>query len=210
MPLHIESALEDALTHSADGAMVIGNDERVVLWNPSAERLLGHAPEDVIGRACYDVLAGRDEAGNRLCSRECPVLRLARRGDPVRTFDMRTLTKANRQVWLNISTLVCHTPDGGCVIIHLFRDVTGKAASPRLPDERPSAMSPAAAGAASLTRREREVLGLMAAGIGTREAGGHLGVTRATVRNHVQSILGKLGAHSRLQAVAIARRQRLL
>src|SRR5512147_2168144 len=135
MPLDNEAALDDALTRSADGAMVIGDDERVVLWNHSAERLLGYGPGDVIGRTCYDVLAGCDEAGNRLCSRECHVLRLARRGDPVRTFDMRTRTKAGRQVWLNISTLVSHTPDGGCVVTHLFRDVTDKAASPRLPDD---------------------------------------------------------------------------
>ncbi|MCL6640364.1 MAG: LuxR C-terminal-related transcriptional regulator, partial [Candidatus Rokubacteria bacterium] len=37
-----------------------------------------------------------------------------------------------------------------------------------------------------------------------------LGVSPATVRNHVQNLLGKLGVHSRLQAVAYANRRGLL
>jgi DNA-binding NarL/FixJ family response regulator len=35
-------------------------------------------------------------------------------------------------------------------------------------------------------------------------------VSPATIRNHVQNILGKLGAHSRLEAVAYANRHRLI
>jgi DNA-binding NarL/FixJ family response regulator len=35
-------------------------------------------------------------------------------------------------------------------------------------------------------------------------------VSPATIRNHVQNILGKLGAHSRLEAVAYATRNRLI
>ena len=38
--------------------------------------------------------------------------------------------------------------------------------------------------------------------MGTREMADRLQVSRATIRNHVQSILGKLGVHSRLEAVA--------
>jgi DNA-binding NarL/FixJ family response regulator len=61
-----------------------------------------------------------------------------------------------------------------------------------------------------LTRRELEVLGLMAGGTGTDAIGLHLGITRVTVRNHAQRILKKLRAHSRLEAVATARRRGLL
>lgn len=60
------------------------------------------------------------------------------------------------------------------------------------------------------TRREIDVLRLMGAGMNTRAIAGTLGVSAATVRNHVQSILGKLGVHSRLAAVAVAHRRALL
>jgi DNA-binding NarL/FixJ family response regulator len=59
----------------------------------------------------------------------------------------------------------------------------------------------------ALTRREREILNLLAEGIGTEGICRMIAVSRVTVRNHVQRILGKLGAHSRLEAVARARRE---
>ena len=62
----------------------------------------------------------------------------------------------------------------------------------------------------ALTEREREILNLLAEGIGTEGIRRQLAISRVTVRNHVQRILGKLGAHSRLEALALARREGLL
>jgi DNA-binding NarL/FixJ family response regulator len=61
-----------------------------------------------------------------------------------------------------------------------------------------------------LTERERDVLRLLAEGCVNRLIADRLGLRLNTVRNHVQRVLGKLGAHSRLEAVAIARRQGLV
>ncbi|MEJ7843332.1 MAG: PAS domain S-box protein [Rubrobacter sp.] len=58
----------------------------------------------------------------------------------------------------------------------------------------------------SLTGREREVLSLLAEGLDTEEIAARLHVSAKTERNHVASILPKLGAHSRLQAVIFAAR----
>jgi DNA-binding NarL/FixJ family response regulator len=71
---------------------------------------------------------------------------------------------------------------------------------------------PAAAPAAGpmLTRRQLEVLGLLAEGLGTAEIARRLWLSRCTVRNHVTAILTALGAHSRLEAVARARALQLL
>jgi DNA-binding NarL/FixJ family response regulator len=65
-------------------------------------------------------------------------------------------------------------------------------------------------GGARLTAREQETLLLLAGGASTEEVSERLGVARNTVRNHVQRILDKLGARSKLEAVAIARREGLL
>jgi len=61
-----------------------------------------------------------------------------------------------------------------------------------------------------LTRRETEILGLMSEGMVNRVIADRLNVSVDTVRTHVQNILGKLGAHSRLEAVAEARRRGLV
>ena len=57
-----------------------------------------------------------------------------------------------------------------------------------------------------LTPREREVLGHLADGHTTREIATLLSITVPTVRNHIDHILHKLHAHSRLEAVAVSRR----
>ncbi|MEU7894339.1 response regulator transcription factor [Nonomuraea sp. NPDC049152] len=61
-----------------------------------------------------------------------------------------------------------------------------------------------------LTARERETLTLLGEGASTAEISQQLGVARNTARNHVQRVLEKLGARSKLEAVVIARRDGLL
>jgi DNA-binding NarL/FixJ family response regulator len=64
--------------------------------------------------------------------------------------------------------------------------------------------------ATGLTQREHEVLVLLADGLSTREIAQQLFISLNTARNHVQRLIAKLGAHSRLEAVAVARRNGLL
>lgn len=63
---------------------------------------------------------------------------------------------------------------------------------------------------ALLTSREREVLCRLVRGQDTAVLARGMGVTRATARSHIQSVLTKLGAHSRLEAATVAVRGRLV
>jgi DNA-binding NarL/FixJ family response regulator len=58
---------------------------------------------------------------------------------------------------------------------------------------------------AHLTAREREILDMMIQGLGNRAMASQLGIGYSTVRSHVSGLLGKLGVHSKLEAVAKAR-----
>jgi DNA-binding NarL/FixJ family response regulator len=53
----------------------------------------------------------------------------------------------------------------------------------------------------ALTDRELEVLGLLGLGLSNREIGGRLGISEHTAKFHVASILAKLGAQNRAEAV---------
>jgi DNA-binding NarL/FixJ family response regulator len=62
----------------------------------------------------------------------------------------------------------------------------------------------------ALTPREREVLQLLADGLDARAVARGLGISLHTSRGYIKSLLLKLGAHSQLQAVAIAGRNGLI
>lgn len=203
--------LDGALARTADGAFAIGPDGRIVLWNRAAEKMLGHSAREAIGRLCCDLFVGYDDSGNRLCYQGCHVMSLVKMGDAVQSFDMRTRTRAGRPIWINLSTLTVPADQaGGPLTVHLFRDVTATKELLGLVRERLTAPPAAEATGDALTRRELEILRMIATGVSTKTAADKLHVSPATVRNHVQNILGKLGAHSRLEAVAMATRQRLL
>jgi DNA-binding NarL/FixJ family response regulator len=63
---------------------------------------------------------------------------------------------------------------------------------------------------ADLTSRETEVLRLLARGLSNQAIATELDIRLATVRNHVQSVIEKLHAHSKLEAVAVALRMGLI
>ena len=186
-------ALERALARAADGAFVTGDDGCIRSWNRAAEKLLGYASHEVLGRACRDLFDGCDTDGTR-------------------HFDMRARTKAGRPIWLNMSVLTTPGTAGERRTVHLFRDVTASKELLAVVHEwLGTANGTAGSGdpAAALSRRERDVLRLMTQGRNTAAIADCLRLSPATVRNHAQSILAKLGVHSRLEAVAFATRSRL-
>jgi len=73
------------------------------------------------------------------------------------------------------------------------------------PQSRPLAELPEA-----LTKREREVLQMLASGLGNKEIAARLSISEHTAKFHVASILGKLGASTRTEAVSIGIRRGLV
>ena len=213
------------LARTADGVMLMDQNRKVVLWNRAAERLLGFRADEILGRPCYEVMRGKTPDGRPWCSQSCPIAAQTTRGDPVRNYDLQTQTKAGRRIWLNISALpVPSKKKGQFLVAHLFRDISKQAKVRQLEDELHAALYGAVVNTSpeiqvnqpaedppreipmtpALSEREREVLGLLAAGRGTKSIGDHLCISPFTVRNHIRHILEKLGVRSRLQAVAIA------
>ena len=62
----------------------------------------------------------------------------------------------------------------------------------------------------SLTPRELEVLGRIAEGLSNKAIAARLGIRESTVKDHVNSLLDKLGAQSRTEAVTLALRRGLI
>jgi PAS domain S-box-containing protein len=208
----VSGSLHQMLARAADGAFAMAADGKIVFWNRAAEGILGYSESEAVGRRCCDFLHAWDERGRPLDCRGCHVMTLVRKGDPVQNFDVQIRHKAGRRIRINVSTLV--VPDGrradNPLTVHLFhhatppRDLRGYPAEPR------SEAALAASMPRPLTARETEVVRLLTAGATSRVVAERLNVSTATVRNHVQHILVKLGAHSRLEVVAYVLRHQLL
>lgn len=199
--------------NTADGVWVSGTQGEILFWNKSAEAIMGYPAAQVIGRFCRDVFGGCDGNGNRLCGWPCPIKTLLHGGDLVEHFDMATRTKTGQPLWIDVSCIAVHnTDDGPPTIIHLFRDVTAahqiellvrqQLAQTKLKLTAQETLSPVG----ELSQRELQVVTLMRAGAGTATIADQLCISKATVRNHIQSIFSKLKVHTRLEAVACVNR----
>ncbi len=194
-----------------------GPDLEIVLWNDGAERMLGFARGEVLGRRCHDVLDCPRHA-RRLCSQACG----ERAGiAAVPGFDVEVSTAGAARRWVSVTTVLASSGDEAPLRVHLLRELgrqrqleellrqvvstaaklSGRAADPG------EAPAPARRG---VTGREREVFRLLAQGSSTAEIAARLGITPRTARNHIQNILGKLRVHSRLEAVVAASARGLL
>jgi PAS domain S-box-containing protein len=209
------------LTRTADGAWIIDSRGTVVYWNRAAERLLGYRAEEVLGRLCHEVICGQTLSGLPLCRPSCPIAARLGHGEAVRNVDLQARTKAGKRIWLNVSSIPVPTRmPGQFWHAHLCRDISKQAKVRQLVDELHLTLSnspspqgieaadppPPLAPSLSLSEREREVLRLLASGRRTRDIADQLCISPATVRNHIQHILEKLGAHTRLEALAVAYR----
>jgi two-component system nitrate/nitrite response regulator NarL len=89
----------------------------------------------------------------------------------------------------------------------LSRTMTGKLFQELARRDRPGAVP---APSEELSPREGQVLALVVDGCSNREIAAELGIARNTVKNHIRSILSKLGARNRAQAAALAVSQGLV
>ena len=71
------------------GAYAMNMDQKIMLWNRTAEVVTGHRADQVIGRRCYEVLQNRPQGGNTtVCMEGCPSILLSQRR-PDRAGDER-------------------------------------------------------------------------------------------------------------------------
>jgi PAS domain S-box-containing protein len=187
---------------SGDALFVFDEERTILSWNRAAEELTGIAASEAVGKPCWDVLGGVDERGSLICHPGCSGARLAGEGWPVtgRRLLVKTAAGTRRGVWVStIAVRNCHQP----LYLHLLRNAAGVEVDDEVepPTTRPNS---------SLTPRQLEVLELIDQGCSARTITEQLQIAEPTVRNHIRAILLELGCHSQLEALAAARRLRLL
>lgn len=199
---------------TADAAFALDPDGLVAAWNESATELFGVSADDAIGKACAEVLHGVDECG-RMCSEHCTIRRMAASHQPLRNYDIR-VQNGGKDIWCNISVLIV---DGAKHVnpftVHIARPVdlqkrfemlmrdfvVRETNLPAVNVNEIIAAKNTPTNFTELSPRETEILRMLARGETTAGIAKELFISRTTVNNHVQRILKKLSAHSRLEAV---------
>jgi len=177
---------------SGDALFAFDSDLTVLSWNHGAEELTGISADQAIGRLCWEVMRGHDRHGNLVCHQGCSVARLARESWSVGCQELFVDTREGLRT-VHASTIALEDDDSR-LFLHVL--VPHKGRSPRR--------------LRLLTTRQHEVLQRLVDGVPAKAIATELGIVEVTVRNHIRAILVALGAHSQLEAIAIARRLQLI
>ena len=192
---------------ASEGMFVTDDRQRIVAWSSAAQRLLGFSPEEAIGRTCFQVVMGREPDGHPVCGRNCSVTRNARRLRGTASYEVVAHARDGSSKCLANTVLVIEGPEGAFHVVHLLRETPMAAPVARRVEAPASGEEPMVE---TLTRRELEVLRLLAQGATIDEIAEDLTISVLTARNHTASIARKLGAHSRLETVLLAMRHGLV
>jgi PAS domain S-box-containing protein len=214
--------LRKLIDGTSDAAYVVNNEGRIVAWNASAHRLFGITAQEAIGQSCSTIVQGADECG-AVCSKNCTVQQALDKQRPMESFDLQVQT-VDGQKWCNVTVLIAETNSSiGSHAIHIVHPVDLRkrlemvvcdfivSNSSVSADQALSMIgSRAATREIELSAREIEILRSLAKGVTTKGIANELHISPSTVNNHVQHILQKLDAHTRLQAIRRAENARLI
>ena len=216
---------EDPLEMIAESkvpAYGMDRNDRIVYWNEGAGKILGWRPEEVLGKACFDVLAGRDVFGNVYCSHDCGIVKTASEGEEPRPFLLDVRKKGTGTVKIVVRTVALPETGPRFTCLMHFIEAEGETAEPIvkalrnsvLENPEPDAPRPGPVAApeppisvSPLTAREREIVLLLSNGYAALNIAAKLNLSHATVRNHIQNVLRKLDVHSQVEAVALSFRR---
>lgn len=208
--------IADLVDGTGDPALAVDAAHRIIAWNRAAEDLLDYQADEVLGRDCGQVLAGRDGDGHLVCNALCPFHLAIHREARLGALDVQVRRKGGVPVWVRMASIILTGSDPA--VIHILHDITDdrnreafvqhvlqaasslSAETPRKPPDGPPVL---------LSPRETEILRLLATGASTRGIAEALCISPATVRNHIQQIMTSLHAHSRLEAVIKALQRRI-
>jgi DNA-binding CsgD family transcriptional regulator len=206
----------DRISRCEDAAFALDGSNRIIFWNKASETLLGLTARSALGRKCYEVLRGRDASGNLYCNTNCPVAFQARekRDDPVHWFPLTV--NGRNGLPTRISTILSAVPSyhpALTILVHVVRPEEEPAtvgSSEPLPLKKLPLRKNDAGDAIVLSRRQKEILKFLVDGLSTRAIANALAIRPTTARNHIQNIINKLAIHSKLEAVALAHKYRLI
>lgn len=190
--------LSESALHLLDlidvGVWVVDVNGRIVLMNAAAERMHGRARAEVIGRHFTEFVAP-----DRLEVTLAQFQRKIERAAAVTDYETAFVDPRGRRSTLKIFSIPLRRDRLVVGVLAFAYPISPASQVSSLPQRWPV-----------LSPRREQILKLVAAGRTTSEISRELVLSEQTVRNHIRDVLRELHAHSRLEAVDVARRLGLL
>jgi PAS domain S-box-containing protein len=215
--------IKNLVDGTADPAFALDPHGIIVAWNKAAEELFGLEEKKAIGSSCRNAIQGVDECG-MACTENCTIQQRARNHQPLKNYDIRVNANGKRQ-WCNVSVIIVegfHSRNP--YTVHIVRQsdiqkrfellvkdfVISETSLPSVNVTEILSSKTAPSSVTDLTKREIEILKLLSKGNNTAQITEKLFISKATANNHIQHIMKKLAAHSRLEAVRRAEQAGLI
>ncbi len=118
-------AIQCVIDFAGVGGITVSSRQIITAWNDGARKLTNYDASEVVGRSCCEIMAGRDEQGQRLCRQGCRIALRAQFDGYVEPFNMLINTKDGRELWVNVVTIVIPSPLGDrATLFHFLQDVS--------------------------------------------------------------------------------------
>ena len=212
----VQSLIEFLKANEMAAFGVTLDSQQIIHWNEPAQDILGYQSNDVLGKRCYEIFCGI--YADFRCSNNCKHVALGRKmtGGSIDQSVMKTKTGSLKT--LSLAHLLFPSVNTEGILLHVFKETEDDLFSEEIKTNLlkfNSKVEDSNEGdpvflESSLTGRELEILTLLAHGRTTEEIELDLTISIATVRNHIQNILGKTYSNNRLQAVAYAYKNKLI
>ncbi len=182
---HRSVGLIETLSHLGRPSLIVNREGRITWQNDAGRELFG----DLVGKVAVGSTVAPDHVALALRQFERKL-----GGVLFTEYEIDVITRHGRRVRAEISSVAIPGDDPERAVF----------AVAWLEPEAPLTFD------GDLTPRQKDVLDLLAEGASTEQISAGLHLTTETVRNYVRQLLKALGAHSRLEAVVVARKHGLI
>ncbi|MEK7723529.1 MAG: LuxR C-terminal-related transcriptional regulator [Acidobacteriota bacterium] len=215
--------IKNLVDGTADPAFALDSNGLIAAWNQGAAELFGFQENESLGKTCQQLIQGIDECGMS-CTENCTIQQRARNHQPLKNYDIQVNANGKRQ-WCNVSVIIVDELNSkNPYTIHIIRPadiqkrfellvrdfVINETSLPTVNLSEILSAKTAPSSATDLTKREVEILQHLSKGEKTSTIAEQLFISKTTANNHIQHIMKKLGAHTRLEAIRRAEQAGLI
>ena len=203
------SALYNLFEHTTDAIFGIDKNQHIRFWNKNCEQLLGFTAQQAIGKPCAELLCVYDLQGNQYSTDNCPI---SKPGDQTLSHQDLIIKQSDKiPIMVNIGSYYLkeseYENNRGIQVFYSIRKINSYQLIQRLANN--SSYLDSTGKIQKLSKREYEVLKMVSKGVTSRCIAAQLGISVATVRNHMKNTYAKLDVHSKAEAIGYAMRHGL-